>query len=299
MVAACIPGESRSSVERSTSPWLLIFNCQAGGLGNCLTLLNRRITVDSYDPVSFNKKRDDILRRIDSYERIIIAPNVENSLELALGQRENVWRLPTFFFPGFHPDHCNLSSENGLLGGPLSGNFSVLSYAAFCCGLDERRAIRLFREDIYERMGYFSQWDVLRREFIARFKNAGFDIEGAFVDWTRHENFTYIPSHPNIRILRDIAKCVLKRAGLTSNDSSLLPHDSLANAVVFPVYPEIGSRLGVRGNYLFKPPMKYEFMDLEQFVAESFSFYRSCKNTPTKPYEAIVARAIAVIGDEK
>lgn len=280
--------------------WLLVFNCQSAGLGSCLTLLSNQISVDSFDPAAFKANEQLILGQLEKYDRILIAPGVERNLGLDLGNQEKVWRLPTFYFSGFHPDHCNLIADGGMLGGPLSGNFSVLSFAAYQAGIDERRTVQLFREDVYERMGYLDQWDVLRSDFIDRFEKNGFGIASAFVNWSRKGVFAHVPSHPKVFCLRDIARSVLRRARIQENNSEILPHDNLANGVIFPVYPEIGSRIGVRGDYLFKAPRKYELFGLEEFIAESFRFFRSCSEiSPTQPFQAVVQRAISVIGAAK
>ena len=277
--------------------WCVIFNCQAIGLSNCLSLLCDELDVEHYDPATFRQHRQAVHERLDSYDRVIAAPWVEAQYG-RLGERDNIWRVPSFNFTGYHPDHCNLAAGENLLGGPLKGNFSALSLAAFRCGLDEAQTVRLYSRTVFERLGFLSHWDATRDQFLAQFRNAGLDLSRAFVDWSRSGPFAYIPTHPKIECLRDIAGALLDRAGLRHREAAWLPHDNIANGDWFPVYPEIASTIGVRGNYRFKPASRYQFLDLEEFVGLSFEFFRENDSVvPLKPYVNIVDRAMACIRD--
>lgn len=277
--------------------WLLLFNCQATGLANCLTLLNPALQVDAYDPVAYSKEAEAIADRLDIYHRIIVAPAIEKSLDLALEDCDRVWRLPTFNFTGFHPDHCNLIVDGSWTGGPLSGNFSALCYAAYAHDLQPGQALDLFRDEVYRQAGYLDQWALLRKDFIERFSNHGFDISRIFVEWSRSTGgFAYVPSHPRIECLNGMAKLLLERAGLPAERCNFLPHDNLANGVVFPVYPGIASSLGVDGNFHFKPARQYKHVGLEQFITESYAFFQQSKTIVVPAaWQAQIARVGQVI----
>lgn len=273
-------------------PWLVIFNCQAMGLANCLNLLSDQIRVEYLDPTMVSESRDVILARLDNYERVIIAPTVETSCGIEFGHHVNVCRIPAFHFSGYHPDLCHLTE----LGGPLRGEHSIIAVAAFLCGLDDRQAFSLYRADIYAAMGYLEQWDSARAFLLNRYADAGLDISQFFIEWSRSGPFTCSPDHPKIQCLRDIAKAVLAQAGMEIMVTGLSPHDNTLNAAIYPVYPEIGSSLGVRGSYLFKLPLRYHMIGLEEFIQASFEFYRDCMAPAvTAPYQPLLARAIAVI----
>jgi hypothetical protein len=273
--------------------WLVVFNCQAMGLASSLQLLCDGLDVEYHDPSSFTKHQERLLDVLDTFDRVVIAPWVETVLGMSLGHQPNVWRLPAFQFSAYHPDLCNLS----IVGGPLRGNHSALAYAAFKAGLDVSQTLQLYRESTYDAMGFFDQWDRTRDEFLHRYAKAGIDLSGAFVDWARAGPFAYTPGHPKIACLRDIAKAALRRDGLRVRDTDLLPHDVMANAVVYPVYPEIASRLGARGDYRFKLPGQYRLIGLEAFVRESHAFYEATPElAPTAPYLPVIERALAVIG---
>lgn len=96
-----------------------------------------------------------------------------------------------------------------------------------------------------------------------------------FVRWSRSGPFMHSVNHPKITVQLDIARMLLSRTGLQIMESGIIPHDNLTNGPVFPLYPEIGARLGVAGSYNFKGGGSYRAKDLKQFVSESFTVYRS------------------------
>ena len=273
--------------------WLVVFNCQAMGLASSLQLLCDGLEVEHHDPSSFTKHQERLVGSLDTYDRVIIAPWVERILGISLGHQPNVWRLPAFQFSAYHPDLCNLS----IIGGPLRGNHSALAYAGFKAGLSVDQALQLYGERTYDAMGFFDQWNHSRDEFLQRYAKAGIELAADFVEWTRSGPFAYTPGHPKVACLRDIARAALHRDGLPVRNTSLLPHDVMANAVVYPVYPEIASRLGACGDYLFKIPGEYRLIGLDAFVRDSYAFYAATPDlVPNAPHLPVVERAMAVIG---
>jgi hypothetical protein len=107
----------------------------------------------------------------------------------------------------------------------------------------------------------------------------------------------HTPNRPKIECLLDVARIVLARAGLPAAESEHVPIDNLANGPVFPVYPEIAARLGVRGSCLFKEEERCALMDLEQYVAACFDVYRRCDDIEaTWPsFRPVIENAIAYL----
>ena len=236
-------------------------------------------------------------QNLDQYERILIAPVVEQRLGLDFGIHPRVWRVPHVMFHGYHPDLCYLAETGPLSTGPLGHYHSVLAYAAFRCGLNERRAATLYREDVFETLGYFDTWDTERETLLNNYERMGFDLGPSFAKWSGNGPFMHTINHPQITCLRDLACIILKRAGIERAANRFIPHDNLAQGPIFPVYPEIGSRLGVNGNFFFKPGGRYRFLDLGQYLNACFEIYRRFpEERPTiKRYEEKIAKAIQMV----
>jgi hypothetical protein len=85
----------------------------------------------------------------------------------------------------------------------------------------------------------------------------------------------YSINHPRLMVLSGIARAVSERLGLTMK--SLHPEDylpdGLASSAIWPVYPEIASLYGLKGDHCFKVARKPEVIDLREFVEGSFAAY--------------------------
>ena len=287
----------QSTTERSQRQrWLLTSNCQAMGLGNCLNLLSDEISVEYYDPANFRKQARSLQQRVTGFDRVLIAPQLEHSLGVDFGACGEIWRVPTIAFNAYHPDICYVEANDKPLKSPLGDYHSLIAYAAFRVGLDLKRTLALYREEIYAALGYLDRWDHARDRLLGTFRDHGFDISQPFIAWTRGEPFMHSPNHPRIHCLRDVACGILARAGLEASYLASLPHDNLANGPIYPVYPEIGSRLGTHGDYLFKPGGTYQFLRHEAYLAACFDLYRSSPGTAlNKAFAHRLEKAVEVV----
>jgi hypothetical protein len=277
-------------------PWLLLYNCQGIGLANCLNLLCDGIDVEFHDPAGFTRNRAAIIARLPEFERILVAPQLEKSYGIDFTGLDTVWRIPTITFDAYHPDICYLVNDGKSLKGALGDYHSLIAYAAFRKGLDEAQALSLYNERVYAALGYFDRWDAARARLLDLFRHHGFEIAAQYVNWSRDGAFMYSFNHVRIHCLRDVALQILKRAGLQVQDSGLLPHDNLANGPIYPIYPEIGSRLGAPGSYRFKLGGKYQCIGLEDFVAASFDLYRTTGAAEIRPeYARMFEHALSTI----
>lgn len=266
------------------------------GLANCLNLICPSIDVEFHDPSGFIREREKIMARLPSFERILVAPQLEKTLELDLSGHDTAWRVPTINFDGYHPDICYLLQAGKSLKGPLGDYHSLIAYAAFRSGFDEAGTIQLFNERMYASLGYFDRWDQARTRMLEVFRSHGLDIANRYVHWSRNGPFMYSFNHVRIHCLRDIALTILERAGIDAQLVDFLPHDNLANGPVYPIYPEIAERVGAQGNYLFKPGGRYQCIGLQEFITASFELYRSAGDVEIRPeYARSLAHALTTI----
>jgi hypothetical protein len=289
------------SLALKKSRWLLVFNCQAIGLGNCLNLLSDKVSVEAFDPASFKQHEAAILSRLPSYEKVLVLAAQPGTRMIEPDRHPDVWQVPGMVFHGYHPDLCYLADSGPLADGLLQSAYhSAIAYAAWRNGLDVQQALRLYRNDIYEKLGYFDVWDSERDRLLKFFTAYGFDMSQAFVEWSRSGAFMYSCNHPKIHCLRDLAAAILERAGHVPLKTGAMPHDNLANGPYFPVYPEIGARLGVKGDHGFKPAGSYELVGLEGYVSASFALYEANRDARPSyaPYFEMIERAIQVVAAE-
>ena len=288
--------QSRRTSSGNRRKWLLLFNCQAAGLGHCLALQGAEIDVEFHDHASAARHREQILAALDSYERILVQPTLEQTY--ALAGRGNVWLVPPVRFHAYHPDMCWLGQDfTRRESWPLDDCHSIIAYTSFTLGLDVEQALILYRDDVYSALGYYTRWEQEADWFYAQYCRYGFDMSGCLTRWNRSGGLMYLPIHPKIDCLNDLARAILRRAGVPITNTTLRPQDNLVGGPAFPVYPEIGMRLGVAGDYLFKLGGRYCLLDLPQFVARSYRYYEQCVDlTPSVGnFSRPLARARTVI----
>lgn len=292
-----VRAEDTGAAGAKAEDWLLISNCQAMGLANCLNLVTDEVRVEHYHPAGFQKSSRDILRRWDTFARVLVAPQLLHMLPEKLQKSERIWLVPTFSFSAYHPDICYLRSGGKALKGPLDDYHSTIAYAGYKLGMSVEEVSRHYHEATYARLGYFDRWDGAKNQLLEKFEQAGFDLRAAFANWTRMGAFMYSVNHVKVRCLMDVAKAILERAGKHLDYLEELPHDNLMFGPVFPIYPEIGRRLGVRGNYLFKLGATYGFIRLGQFLDESYSVYDHARDSaPIPEHSSMIERAMRILG---
>jgi len=264
-----------NSVVTPTGPkWLLLFNCQALGLANCIGMVNPEIALEYCDFPRFRKTADQYLDKLDSYDLVVTAPQFLYTDVADLSKLTNLAVLPTVYFDGYHPDLCHVHSGTALVKGPLGDYHSALAFAAYKSGLDTGDTRKLFNAKMYERLGFFGRWEEAKQQLLAGFSSHGLELSAAFTGWSRSPTaFMHSVNHPAIRCLHDIARALVRSRGLQDRAIHLLPHDNLLNGPVFPVYEEIAERYSIHGSYQFKLAGQYRHVDLDQFIRGSFDVY--------------------------
>lgn len=254
--------------------WLLFSTCQTFGLANSLQLLAPQIEIDAIDIWTFEKALADNVAKLADYDRVLINPECLALPGVDVGRARTVDIVPTMIFRGFHPDLCYAASGDETLLSPGDTYHSILAVAAFNRGFSADEALALFHADIFDACGYFDVWDIERQALLDYFRSFDLDISADFRRWSRSGGFMHSINHPRIDCLYDIARAVLRRAGVEPFESGFLPPDNLANAGVFGIYPAIGERFGVAGHYFFKQAGSLRLASLEEFVRGCFDIYQ-------------------------
>ena len=205
-----------AQASTSTSPqrWLLVFNCQSLGLGNCLNLLSNEVRVEHYDRASFIKNANDVERRKGSFDRVVIAKQLADGLPDWLTGHKRGRQVPTVFFDAYHPDACYVMENGKPLKGPLGDYHSLLAFSCFALGRTPSQALSCFTDSTYLRLGYHERWDAAKARLLGDFREAGLDLATAFPGWSRSGPFMYSVNHVHIRCLHEIAQLMLRSDGI-------------------------------------------------------------------------------------
>ncbi|SHJ46649.1 hypothetical protein SAMN02745194_02642 [Roseomonas rosea] len=277
----------------------VIGNCQTGTFADALALYfpGAEVVRHGTGNPATAERADAIAAELRGFDRVFAHPEVNERLgplrhkQLRETHPETVF-IPTIAFNGFQPDCIYLSDSRGGLGSPLDVYHSALAAAAFTLRLDEARTAALFNAMVFSRLGYFEDHAKAAGAMVAHFRRMGIEIGDRLPLWQRHVAFMYTINHPRSVVVADMARLVLRKLGhdlpeLT--DASDVLGEPLSRMPVFPVYPEIGRRLGLPGHYLFRNVIRGEgpiqVMDLAGFIAASFALYRAMPERVTEAVE--------------
>jgi hypothetical protein len=255
--------------------WLVVSNCQTVGLGNCLALLCPQVDIETCDIWKFRAEQATWMSRINEYRHLIFNPELQEMGLLNSVSMANVTFVPGFDFRGFHPDLAYVTRNDVVIKSAMDDYHSLIIAVAYRKGLKQDAVKHLFSASIYEKLGFFSIWESEKKILIERFAAFGLNVRAEFVKWMREGGFMHSKNHPKIGALYDVAAKVAKKLqGEASVETGIRPHDNLIVAPIYPVYPEIAERFGVKtGSLFFKGFDSYTPFHLDEFIESSYEVY--------------------------
>lgn len=268
---------------------LLIGNCQTGSFRDALQIWLPGARIDHFPTTRPDTARraKEIAAAIPDYDHAFVQPiggarfGPLRRQALAQAEHANLHLIPSVIFGGFHPDCVSLADSAGNLQGPMGAGNSALVAAAFVAGLPPDRTLRMFNSFVYARLGYFDEFTLASQAFTAHMASFGLDGAALLQGW-RGRAFMHTVIHPKPYVISDIAHAMLRRLGLVEEHTGELGDalgDRLLNHPVWPLYPEIGRRLGLPGHLYFrgsiasKGERELNVMDLPAYIARSFAHY--------------------------
>jgi hypothetical protein len=262
-------------------------NCQAEGIARCAAAA-LGLEAHFVHPATA-KDNPELLAEAFSDASIVFASReltYPEALECAEASgRSDLIVIPTpnIYFSGFHPDMVFPSSAAGYRDDqPMVNANSAILLAAWREGIELGDAIGLFRDEVYDALGYYGFFGMATDALIEQCLLDGIDIQPRIPEWLEHGPFVYVPNHPRIHMLQDLAMLQLQRHKLHDGNLpvDLAVDDPLSRNLIWPVYPEIADRLGVGGDYIFRPKKRPGMtwseaapMDLEAFAERTYACY--------------------------
>ena len=249
----------------------VVGSCQAIPLANCLALMSSGVAVKRFRPgtdLSAFVTPDDVVFR-----------QRENAAMTFATHRRDEILYPRLWFNAFHPDVAYVQGPAGPVQPPLGTDHSSLVLYGWHRGLDAAGTVRLFNEAVFERLGFFDCWDAAKQAMLEEGEVVGFPLGQIFARLERQGCFMRTPAHPGLFASAEIARELVRRAGLpvALETPEYYLDDAMLHLAVWPVYPEVGRRLGLPGVYAFKPaePPRATptLLDLDEFVARAYEAY--------------------------
>ena len=267
----------------------IIANCQKDSLATCVAALNHGFEIDTYmihEIVADVERLRAILMNSDFVFAHLPLRDVVPA-ELA----HKVTYFPNIAFSAYHPDlvFARARKHGGdfeTVFGPLYVYSSALAVFGYREGIPLEEILGFYNAETYAKLGYFDQWHDARAQLLREGDACGMPLGGLFERWSRGHAFMYSSNHPTLAVMEDIARELLQRIGMFYFAEGKHEYlvDPLKAQPIWPIYPEIAERLGLRGSTAFKINDPHGTLDLREFVSSS---YQAFSNYDRDTLEAI------------
>lgn len=279
----------------------VIGNCQWVGVTRCLRTVTGLQDIVGINGELLESAPASVLPDIEAAEIVFVQTgNCDTLLAgLAPDQAARALRFPRITFGAFHPDMCVVRSDEAIAQTPLGNNNSRITFAAFKKGLSAQDTVALFNARVFAGLSYFEWWDRSKKGLDKEFEQSDVETTGLLARWTRAGCFMHSTNHPKLHVLADVACAIADHVKLpvSTRRPDAYVHDSLKDAPVWPIYPEIAAGLGLEGDYCFKTGVAQEqrILSLPDFVEGSFEAYRarSALYVPNMDIDAFADRMLA------
>jgi hypothetical protein len=276
---------------------VVISNCQSYHIAAWLSVFSSSTIFDYWEVHSLppDKRADSIEKFVvearDKYDIIIISPLSGAFHDLAADKvrttfsGRHVILVSNIFFSGLHPDLTYLGDLAGRVIGPLGDYHSKLALFSFLSNRTVAEATKLFTGDIYNKLSYFSEFDISMNELQRR----DIEVDVGVTDLLPnilHSNYCfYTVNHPTSAVFAPYCSQIIRfMESLGVEQHSGLPIDplvceaSLAQNTIFPIYPEIAEyhRIPQFGSLAFKAAgARKNPINLGQFIASEYDVFRT------------------------
>jgi hypothetical protein len=268
---------------------LVLGNCQARPIAACLQAMNRDVSFTGFElslhvlSRYFSSADPRLHETLSQYDDILLQTVCASTvLQHYPDLQSRARRFPVLGFSAFHPDlvYVGLRSQQHHMSGPMGHYHSALALWAYLRGLSPAESLPLFNERAYEVLGYFDFWAASRQALLTDWQASDLILGDSFENWQRAGCFMHSINHPKLLVCADVAGKLLANLALPSIPAATqFVRDEFVDGPVWPVYPEVGERLGIDGNYLFKveggqnPGRPVVTVDLLEFLEASFDAF--------------------------
>lgn len=304
-------------VATSDKKILLIGNCQVRPLSQLMQAMLADADVSAVEMLAEGVKRlkdrepqiSQLIRESDVIFFHLHGEALQAFRENYADEYQKVRFMPRIVYAGFHPDIDYVEDAGGkTVFGPAGGYQSSIAFFGWKNSLTVSETLSLYREDIFESLGYFDYVGASRDSLLAEGEQTGVALVKMIDKWNERGCWMYSMNHPKLFALADVARAVLEREGLATLPGVEEFVDDVMNSdSVPPMYPEVAKRMGLVGHYLFKRGtdvtmrgLSVPMLSLPQFVEESFAAFSkypreelTCHRLASRRFEDLKTRLAA------
>ncbi|MGF6853560.1 GSCFA domain-containing protein [Paraburkholderia sp. CI3] len=268
----------------------IISNCQGESLAACMREMTGTINPEFILITKLWDGSVTVADVFENYDVVIGQRFVEQHLDDT--QREKLVLFPDLVFSAFHPDMTYVRGKR--IGGEIETIFSpMLHYNSslvvhgYVRGLSADQIEASFNKNTYSRLGYLNTLGYTEAALVQEFNASNLDLGAVLQEWKSKGCFMHTYNHPELFVMADVAKAVLKKVGIdiVNHNPARYMRDPLRGLPVWPIYPEIAKELNLatKGDYAFKQAEPNGIMGLRAFIDGSIASYEQFERDSIEP----------------
>lgn len=232
-------------------------NCNVGGIVEGLAALLPALEVHGVPAWELETPDQiaDVVERIGGADAWLRMPLAENEIIEGQVTAREVLDLPNLVFAAFHPDAIYAVRGNGEMFRGITDYHSAIGLWAWRKHVAPDATARLFTPEIMRLLTYDRYWDPSVKAMRADFAQSSLSFPAFWARLKRTGVFMHTINHPNVRTLSLFAKAIAVRLGADDSvwdiPAERYMQDFLTH-IVWPVYPWVGTSLGVDGAFRWK-----------------------------------------------
>ncbi len=281
---------------------LVSSNCQTEGIAEALKVMLPNYEVAQLQILPSYQDFSYLEETINDGIDVLITSNQNCFNKDFTGKYPNlkIIRIPQIIFSAFHPDLVYATDS------PDDGNANFIKcldsnyHSAICLwgwknNLTVEETIKLYKYDVFFKLGYFNSWSSSFSELKQKFSLAKLDFT---TFWSSIKNtglFMHSIDHPNIYVLSELSKQIAVSLGAEESLINEPTHRVLSDALTatrWPVYPEIGEHYGLVGMYKWKIRRSI-YVSLSDYISNAYNSYDEL----SLPKEQISFYQISLLSD--
>ena len=173
--------------------------------------------------------------------------------------RDKIIVIPSVHFGGFHPDVVYFAATQ-TPSKPLffkkNPTISALALWGHANRLPLEKTLSLYREDVFEALGYMDYFDVCCHAILENFALHHFDAALIERFIASRDVFMYGPFHPRLEVTQSLCEGICDRINLAPNlrpdEMNSMFVDPLQHEYAWGCFPPLAARLGVPGSWLIR-----------------------------------------------
>jgi hypothetical protein len=196
--------------------------------------------------------------------------------ELTEGHNLKLIKIPPIFFDAFHPDitYARHIDKTSFILPHYNSSIAVWAYNN---GVNPKDTVKLYNSHTYSQIGYLYRWVVSfnrLKNLTLQFGIANRDFDNFFNKIKRRGCFMHSINHPNIFFISEFVKLLTSKVIKLDLDRPILIQDALLDNDIWPIYPEIGLHLGIKGSFNWRLNGR-EIDGLDNYINYIFESYQS------------------------